>query len=85
MSDWTPTSIGEKAATVADYAKQIDSMLWHVQQYKVADNKRGEFTDDMLDRINRLDKAIREFKELDTDKMLLDLQQDLVPFKLGVL
>lgn len=83
MSNWTPTVIGERAKTVADLAKQIDMMLWHVQQYKV--ERREEFGDDLHERIDRLSRAIMEFNELDTSDILLKLEKDIVLFKQGVL
>lgn len=81
--DWTPTVIGHRATAVADLARQIDTMLWHVQQYK-AEN-REEFADDLQDRLNLLRKAVREFNDLDTVTILSGLDKDITPFRKGIL
>lgn len=82
---WTPTEIGRLAGAIEGHAQTIDTMLWHVQQYKVRDDKRGDFADELTYRLELLKKAIDEFKALDCDRLILDLEKSLPAFRGGIL
>lgn len=83
MSDWTPSRIQAAAQSIESQAQAIDHILWTTQRYKPA--KRQEVVEDIRGRMNELDKAIREFRDLDTDAMLLKLDKEITLYEEGVL
>lgn len=71
MNNWTPSTIQRKAAAVADYAGQIDRLLWFNMNYPVADGLKLDR--EVLDTAKRLMEALKELNELDLPAIIGEL------------
>lgn len=75
MTYWTPSHIYQKAAAIADLAKQIDAQLWYADRYEVHQNEA--FNRDLQEKSRDLQLAIAEFKNIDLDAVWTELRGKL--------
>lgn len=75
MNNWTPSTIYQKAAAIADLAKQIDAQLWYSHRYNIIQSEA--YNRDLEEKARELQLKIAEFRALDLEVIVAELRDAL--------